>query len=96
MKTSDENIKSYQLGDDHLIQYLIPRTDVVSNVQQTVRRITEQILGVKGLSTCKSIQNHRNSQFEVSLVKIHDKNKQSSSAWENVSDEDDVFFWEGK
>ena len=55
MKTSDENIKSYQLGDDHLIQYLIPRTDVVSNVQQTVRRITEQILGVKGLTTCKSI-----------------------------------------
>ena len=33
MKTSDENIKSYQLGDYHLILYLIPRTDVVSNVQ---------------------------------------------------------------
>ena len=55
MKTSDEDIKSYQLGDYQLIRYLIPRTDVVSNVRQTVRRITEQILGVKGLSTCKSI-----------------------------------------
>ena len=55
MKISDEDIKSYQLGDYQLIRYLIPRTDVVSNVRQTVRRITEQILGVKGLSTCKSI-----------------------------------------
>lgn len=38
MKTSDEDIKSYQLGDYHLIQYLIPRTDVVSNVWQTVKK----------------------------------------------------------
>lgn len=93
MKISDEDIKSYQLGDYRLIQYLIPRTDVISNVRQTVGRITEQILGVKGLTTCKSIQNHRNYQFELSLMKSHDKNKQSSSAWENISDEDYVFFF---
>ena len=29
-------------------------------------------------------------------MKSHDKNKQSSSAWENISDEDYVFFLEGK
>ena len=26
-------------------------------------------------------------------MKSHDKNKQSSSAWENISDEDYVFFF---
>ena len=26
-------------------------------------------------------------------MKSHDKNKQSSSAWENVRDEDYFFFW---
>ena len=49
-QTSDENIEKYQLGDYKLIQYQILQTNVMRTVWQTVRRITNEILGVKGLS----------------------------------------------
>ena len=45
MKISDEDLKSYQLGDYQLIRYLIPRTDVVSNVWQTVKKNYRTNLG---------------------------------------------------
>ena len=49
-KTSDENQGRYQLGDYWLIQYHILRCNIRRLVEQTVRRITDDILGVKGLS----------------------------------------------
>ena len=49
-KTSDENQGRYQLGDYWLIQYHILRCNIRRLVEQTVRRITNDILGVKGLS----------------------------------------------
>ena len=48
-QTSDENIEKYQLGDYKLIQYQILQTDIMWTVWQTVRRITNEILGVKWL-----------------------------------------------
>ena len=45
---SDENKEKYKLGDK-LIQYQILQTNIMRIVWQTVRRITDEILGVKGL-----------------------------------------------
>ena len=49
-QTSDENKEKYQLGDYRLIQYQILQTNITRTVWQTVRRITNKILGVKGLT----------------------------------------------
>ena len=50
MQTSDENKeKYYKLGDYKLIQYQILPTNITRTIRQTVRRITNEILGVKGL-----------------------------------------------
>ena len=46
---SDENKVKYQLGDYLLIQYQILQIYIITIVWQTVRRITNEILGVKGL-----------------------------------------------
>ena len=43
------NIEKYQLGDYHLIHYQILHMKIASNVQQTVWRITKEILAVEGL-----------------------------------------------
>ena len=48
-QTSDENKEKYQLGDYKLIQYQILQTNITRTVWQTVRRITNEILGVKEL-----------------------------------------------
>ena len=48
-ETSDENKEKYQLGDYKLIQYQILQTDITRTVWETVRRITNEIFGVKGL-----------------------------------------------
>ena len=48
-QTSDENEEKYQLGDYKLIQYQILQINITRVVRQTVRRITDEILGVKGL-----------------------------------------------
>ena len=40
--------KKYQLQDYKLIQYQIPQTNIRRTVWQTERRITHEILGVKG------------------------------------------------
>ena len=42
----------------HLIQYQIPQTNVTRTVWQTVRRITDEILGVNGLSQQSSLVAH--------------------------------------
>ena len=41
-------IKKNQLQDYKLIQYQIPQTNIRRTVWQTERRITHEILGVKG------------------------------------------------
>ena len=43
------NKEKYQLGDYESIQYQILQTNISRTVQQKVRRITSEILGVKGL-----------------------------------------------
>ena len=45
---SDENKEKYQLGDYKLIEYQIPQTNITRTVWETVRRITNEILGVMG------------------------------------------------
>ena len=47
---SDENEEKYHLGDYKLIQYQIIQTNITRTVWETVRRITNEILGVKELS----------------------------------------------
>ena len=49
-KKSDENKEKDQLGGYKLIQYQILQTNISRTVQQKVRRITNKILGVKGLT----------------------------------------------
>ena len=47
-QTSNENKEKYQLGDYKLIQYQILQTNITRTVWQIVRRITDEILRVKG------------------------------------------------
>ena len=49
-QTSDENKEKYLLGDYQLIQYQILQNNIRRIIQQTVRRIAMEILGVKGLN----------------------------------------------
>ena len=49
-QTRGENKEKYQLGDHKLIQYRILQTTIIRTVWETVRRITNEILVVKGLS----------------------------------------------
>ena len=42
----------------YLVQYQIPQTNVTRTVWQTVRRITDEILGVNGLSQQSSLVAH--------------------------------------
>ena len=52
-QTSNNNREKCQLGDYHyLIQYKILQTNIIRIVQQIVRRITYEILGVKWLTAC--------------------------------------------
>ena len=48
-QTSDEKEEKYQLGDYKFIQSQILQTNITRTVWQTERRITNEILGVKGL-----------------------------------------------
>ena len=47
-QTSDEYRGKYQFGDYKLIQYKILLTNITRIVLQKVRRVTNEILGVKG------------------------------------------------
>ena len=46
MSDQDRISQKYQLGDYELIQYQILQTEITRTVWQTVRRITDEILGV--------------------------------------------------
>ena len=47
--TKDKNKEKCQWGDYKLIQYQILQTSITRTLWQTVKRITNEILGVKGL-----------------------------------------------
>ena len=49
-QTRGENKEKYQSGDHKLIQYQILQTTIIRTVWETLRRITNEILVVKGLS----------------------------------------------
>ena len=78
MQTSDENKTKYQSGDYKLMQYQILQTNITKTVWQTVRRITNEILVVKGLRTkrvtCKV-------QPSVSLITHVTKTTQQFGHW---------------
>ena len=64
---SDENKEKYQLGDNKLIQC---QTNITRTVWQTVRRITNEILGVKGLK-----------QMDAQLLRERERNAIRSSGY---------------
>ena len=47
-QTNDENKEKYQIGNYKLIKNKILQTNITRTVWQTVRKVTEEILGVKG------------------------------------------------
>ncbi|RMX50549.1 hypothetical protein pdam_00008766, partial [Pocillopora damicornis] len=47
-QTTNENKERYQFGEYWLIQFQILQTNITEIVWQTIRRITNEILGVKG------------------------------------------------
>ena len=51
-QTSDENKEKYKLGDYQLIQYQILQNNNKIIIWQTVRRIANEILGVKLIMGC--------------------------------------------
>ena len=50
MQTSDETKEKYQLWNYELILYKILQDNIMRIIWQTVRRVVDEILGVKGLS----------------------------------------------
>ena len=58
--------KKYQLEDNKLIQYQILQTNIMRIAWQTVRRITSEILGVKGLEKCRNLTD--NNSFCTSTL----------------------------
>ena len=68
-QTSDKNGERYQFGDYKSIHYQILKTNIARNVWQTVRRIFNEILRVKGLKE----RIERSVIFYLSLIA---KNKQ--------------------
>ena len=49
MQASDENKEKYQSWDCQWIQYQILQTNIMRIIWQTVKRITNEILGVSKL-----------------------------------------------
>ena len=68
MHKSDENQEKYHLGDYKLIQYQILQTNITRTVCQTVRRITNEILGIKGLNTVKWLNCYTTSANQSRLI----------------------------
>ena len=52
----------------YLVQYQIPQTNVTRTVWQTVRRITDETLGVNGLSQQSSLVAHPAELISVSVA----------------------------
>ena len=65
---NDGNKEKYQPGDYKLIQYQILQTNITRIVWQTVRRITNEILGIKGLNTVKWLNCYTTSANQSKLI----------------------------
>ena len=65
---NDGNKEKYQPGDYKLIQYQILQTNITRIVWQTVRRITNEILGIKGLNTVKWLNCYTTSANQSRLI----------------------------
>ena len=63
--------RKYQKVDYYVIQYQILRSTIITIVLQTVRRVTNLILGVKGLISGFSFS-HKN---ETSYFRNHSSNR---------------------
>ena len=63
---SYENKEKYQSGDYEIIQYQILQTNITRTVWEIVRRITNEILGVKGLSPTSDLD--RISPYTISMI----------------------------
>ena len=46
-----KKIRKYQVGNYYLMEYPVLKTNIILTVWQTVRRMTDKILGVKGLKS---------------------------------------------
>ena len=57
--------KKHQLGDYYLIQYQLLGDNIIGIVRKTVRRITNEIMGVKGLNYIDDLSRYtvHQSQF---------------------------------
>ena len=65
-QTSYENLQKLTRGFNNLIQYQILQTNITRTIWQTVRRITNEILGVKGL-ILQGTQSHREQDILIFL-----------------------------
>ena len=69
MQTSDENKEKHQLWDYYLMQYQILQTNIMRIIWQTVRRIPNEILGIKGLTPLTSTSDHgRISPYDIVTI----------------------------
>ena len=71
--------RKYQLGDYWLIQYQILQTNITRTIWQTVRRIADEILGVKGLRL--SYMSHTFEQMHKTNFKTCTKSGWILTAW---------------
>ena len=69
MKTSNENEEKYQLWDYYLIQYQILQTNMMRIIWQTVKRINNEILGVKGFRQQLAVTVLQNSKVFFTPLK---------------------------
>ena len=67
-QTSDENKEKHQLGGYQLIQYQILQNKIIRIIRQTVRRITNEILGARELK----VKDFWKSEISYS-INIHSK-----------------------
>ena len=75
-QTSDENKEKYQLEDYKFIQYQILQTNIIIIVWKSVRRITDDILGVEGFTLLINlgIYNHHGDISQCSATDISSNN----------------------
>ena len=76
MQTKDENKEWYQSRDYQFIQYQILQTNIIIIVWKSVRRITDEILGVEGFTLLINldIYNHHKDISQCSATDISSNN----------------------
>ena len=68
MQTSDVNKEKYQLGDYELIQYQILQTYITRTIQQTIRRIINEIFGSYRVDTSAMVALNLDNCSSVKLI----------------------------